>query len=93
MVSSPAVVLARPMASRRVPPVAVSAKEVTGKLVGTILPSSWRSWGGQDLRAFLFWELLKSLRKAFKSMEKFLTPKRKKEGNRRALCIGGAAKA
>ncbi len=45
MVSLPAVLLARSMASRRVPPVAVSAKEVTGKLAGTILHSSCRSCG------------------------------------------------
>ena len=52
IVSLPAVLLARSMASRRVPPVAVSAKEVTGKLVGTILPSSWRSWGGAGSSCF-----------------------------------------
>ena len=59
---------------------------------GTILPSSWRIWGGQDLRAFLFGELLKSLRKTFKSMERVPIQKPKKQANHRAMCIGGAAK-
>ena len=62
---------------------------------GTILCSRLRSSSlgrPEALRAFLFGELLKSLRKAFKSMEKFLIPKPKIEANRRAMCIGGAAK-
>ena len=40
---------------------------------GTILSSNRKSsnWGrGDDLRAFLFWDLLNSLRKAFKGMDK-----------------------
>ena len=54
--------------------------------------------GGQDLRAFLFCELLKSLRKAFKSMERFLIPKPKKKqiagryasGGSKSLNLGGS---
>ena len=65
MVSAPAAALASMMACRSEP-----AKEslvfITVMVAGTILPSRLRSSGrGREeaLRAFLFWELLKSLRK------------------------------
>ena len=51
MVSLPGVALASVIACRR-DPVPEFAKEVTGKLVGTILPSSWRSWGGAGSSCF-----------------------------------------
>ena len=96
IMSSPAVALASIMACRRDPaPASALVDTKMGEFEGTILCSRLRSSGrGREeaLRAFLFWELVKSLRKAFKSMEIFLIPKPKKEANRRALCIGGATK-
>jgi len=78
MVSLPAVVLARVMASLKVITLSlatVSAKEVTWKLAGTILLSRLRSSSRgkpEDLRVFLFWELLKSLRKELSMERAFL---------------------
>jgi hypothetical protein len=72
MVSSPAVALARSMAARR-DPVPEFALMLTVKVVGVILSSRLRSSSRGEpeaLRAFLFWELLKSLRKEFKNMDK-----------------------
>jgi len=96
IMSSPGVVLAMVIACRRDPvPESAVVETKMGEFEGTILCSRLRSSGrGREeaLRAFLFWELVKSLRKAFKSMEKFLIPKPKKQANRRAMCIGGAAK-
>ena len=75
--SLPGVVLASIMACRREPEEA-SLVFRTVMVAGTILLSSWRSCGREEaLRAFLFCALLKSLRKAFKSMERFLIPKPK----------------
>jgi len=71
IISSPAVALALIIACLR-DPIPESAVLITEKVEGTILCSRLRSSsrGEPDaLRAFLFCELLKSLRKAFKSMD------------------------
>ena len=72
MISSPAVAFASIIACLR-DPAPESAVLITEKVEGTILCSRLRSSSRgkpEPLRAFLFWELLKSLRKAFKSMER-----------------------
>ena len=75
--SLPGVVLAWVIAASR-DPAPEAAVFRTVMVAGTILLSSWRSCGREEaLRAFLFCALLKSLRKAFKSMERFLIPKPK----------------
>ena len=75
--SLPGVMLAWVIAASR-DPAPEAAVFRTVMVAGTILLSSWRSCGREEaLRAFLFCALLKSLRKAFKSMERFLIPKPK----------------
>ena len=81
IMSSPAVALASIIACRRVPaPESALEETKMGEFEGVILSSNLRSSSRgkpEALRAFLFWELLKSLRKAFKSIERFLIPKPK----------------
>jgi len=77
IMSLPAVALARSMAARR-DPVPESALVLTVKVVGVILSSRLRSWSRGEpevLRAFRFWELLKSLRKTFKNIGMVLQTK------------------
>jgi len=90
--SLPGDALASVIACRREPEKA-SLVFRTVKVAGTILCSRLRSSSldkPEALRAFLFGELLKSLRKAFKSMESVPIIKPKKEANRRVIFIGGS---
>ncbi len=75
MMSSPAVMLARSIAARRDPvPESAVVETKMGEFEGVILSSNLSSSNlgePEALRTFRFWELPKSLRKAFKSIEVF----------------------
>ena len=76
MMSLPAVAFASIIACRRDPaPASALVETKMGEFEGVILSSNLKSsilGKAEALRAFRFWELLKSLRKEFKSMESVL---------------------
>ena len=59
-------------------------------VAGTILPSSWRSWGGAGSSCFSILRVDKKAAERIKHGKSDPILKPKKEANRRAMCIGGA---